>query len=113
MENESKKPRIQIRLGGLVIIIILGLILFKVDIKDKIESEQFQKNINYVTEKIQDFWKKYIVDPFKSKTGDLVKDLANQGLNQIQKSVDEKAGDLLDTKNLKSGLRTITEQEEE
>jgi hypothetical protein len=113
MENESKKPRIQIRLGGLVILIILALILFKVDIKGKIESEQFQKNLSYITSKAKGFWEKYITEPLKSKTGEFVKDLANQGFEKIQKSVDEKAENLFDVKSFKNGLNEITEEEEE
>ena len=111
MENESKKPRIQIRLGGLIVIIILALILFKVDIKTKIESEQFQKNISYITDKSMEIWEKYISGPFKSKTGDFIKDLANQGLDKIQESVNEKADSLLDTKNIQKGFDKITEEE--
>lgn len=110
MENESKKPRIQIRLGGLIIIIILALIFFKVDIKSKIESEQFQKNISYVTDKAQELWGKYISGPFKSKTGDFIKDLTSQGLDKIQESVNEKADSLLDTKNIQKGFNKITEE---
>lgn len=113
MENESKKPRIQVRLGGLVILIILALILFKVDIRSKIESEQFQKNISYVTEKTQELWKQYVSDPLKSKTGELVKDLADKGLNQIQKSVDEKANSLFDTRNFKNSFKMESTSEEE
>lgn len=111
MENESNKPRLQIRLGGLVILIILALILFKVDIRSKIESEQFQKNISYVTDKAQELWKKFISDPLKSKTGDLVKDLTDQGLNKIQESINDKTDDLLDAKNFKNGLNKMTEFE--
>lgn len=95
MGNEDKKPRLQINLGGLVVIIILALILFKVDIKSKIESEQFQKNTVYVTEKVKGFWVKYVTGPFKSKAESLVKDFATK----IQKSASEQAQGLI-KKNL-------------
>ncbi len=112
MENESKKPRIQIRLGGLVLLIILALILFKVDIKDKVESEKFQKNISYVTDKTKELWEKYIIQPFKSKTGEWVKDLASDGLEKIQESVNEKTKQLIDIDNIKIDTRkTIPEEE--
>lgn len=112
MENEKNKPRMHVHLGGFVILIILALILFKVDIKSKIESEQFQKNLSYVTDKAGELWKKYISDPLKSKTGDFVKDLANQGIDKIQESVNEKTDSLLDTKNIKYNLDKITEPED-
>lgn len=91
MGNEDKKPRLQINLGGLVVIIILALVLFKVDIKSKIESEQFQKNTIYITEKVKDFWEKYVTNPLKSKTGGLVKDFTGK----IQKSANEQAQSLI------------------
>jgi len=55
MEEEKKTSRLHINIGGLIILIILALILFKVDIKSKIQSPQFQKNITYITDQIKGF----------------------------------------------------------
>ena len=96
MNDDEKKSRLHIHLGGLVIIIIIILILFKVDIKSKIESPQFQKNYSYITEQVKTFWQKYISGPIKSKTGDLFIDMTNKGVKQIQ---DNLTNNLLKTEN--------------
>ena len=83
MENESKKPRIQIRLGGLIILIILALILFKVDIKNKIESEQFQKNISYIEDKFSKLWKNFIILPLQTKATGWLMDVSKEGVENI------------------------------
>ena len=84
MSNDKKKSRLHIHIGGLVILIIILLILFKVDIMSKIQSPQFQKNISYVEEQVKTFWQKYVSIPIKSKTGDLFINFTNKGLQQIQ-----------------------------
>lgn len=84
MQEEEKKPRLHIHTGGLIILIIILLILFKVDIKSKIESPQFQKNIAYIEGKFRSFWEDYFLSPFKSKASDMFIDLTNKGVKQVQ-----------------------------
>jgi len=84
MNNDERKSRLHIHLGGLIILIIILLILFKVDIKSKIQSPQFQKNYSYMEEQVKTFWQKYISGPIKAKTGDLFINFTNKGLEKIQ-----------------------------
>ena len=86
MADDERKPRLHIHLGGLIILIIIALILFKVDIKSKIDSPQFQKNYTYISEQIKTFWKKYISGPLKEKTGDMFVDFTNKGIEKIQEN---------------------------
>jgi len=89
MSDDERKPRLHIHIGGLIIIAIILLILFKVDIKSKIKSPQFQKNITYVETEIKTLWKKYISDPLKSKAGEVVTETLNNGVKEIQNSFTE------------------------
>ena len=89
MAEDERKSRLHIHLGGVIILIIIALILFKVDLRSKIESPQFQKNISYIEEQAKNFWKNYILNPLKTKTGSLFMDLTNKGLEQIQKNFSE------------------------
>jgi len=84
MAEDERKSRLHIHLGGIIILIIIALILFKVDIKSKIQSPQFQKNYTYITEQAKTFWQKYILNPLKAKTGTLFIDLTNKGIKQMQ-----------------------------
>ncbi|MFA6251609.1 MAG: hypothetical protein WC603_03220 [Candidatus Paceibacterota bacterium] len=84
MAEDERKSRLHIHLGGVIILIIIALILFKVDLKSKIESPQFQKNYTYITEQAKIFWQNYILNPLKAKTGTLFIDLTNKGLKQMQ-----------------------------
>lgn len=84
MADDERKSRLHIHLGGLVILIIIALILFKVDIKSKIESPQFKENYTYVTEQIKTFWQKYIMTPIKSKIGGAFVDVTNKEIKKIQ-----------------------------
>ena len=84
MADDERKSRLHIHLGGLVILIIIALILFKVDIKSKIESPQFQENYTYITEQIKTFWQKYIAIPVKSKIGDFFINFTNKEIKKIQ-----------------------------
>ena len=70
MNDDERKPRLHLNVGGLIILIIILLILFKVDIKSKIQSPQFQKNINYIETQVKDFWQTYIISPLNTKTGE-------------------------------------------
>lgn len=87
MRDDERKPRLHIHTGGLIILVIILLILFKVDIKSKIKSEQFQKNISYVEEQVKTLWQKYVMSPLKSKTGEVFIDVTNKGVKQIQDNV--------------------------
>lgn len=89
MNSDERKPRLHIHIGGLIIIIIILLILFKVDIRSKIKSPQFQKNITYIETEIKTFWKKYISDPLKSKAGEVVTKTLNDGVKEIQDNFTE------------------------
>lgn len=88
MEEEKKKPRLQINMGGLIIIIIIALILFKVDIKSKIKSEQFQKNITYVEDTIKGFYKD-ISEKIKDKTGTALVNFTGNQLEKMQTNFSE------------------------
>jgi hypothetical protein len=93
---DEQKSRLHVHLGGIIIIGIIVLILFKVDIKSKIQSPQFQKNYSYIEEQVKSIWQKYVLDPIKSKTGDFFIDFTNKGVKQIQ---DNFTKNLLNTTN--------------
>lgn len=84
MNDDERKPRMHIHTGGLIIFIIIILVLFKVDIKSKIKSPQFQKNLTYIEDTIKDFYKKNISDPLRIKTGDFFINVTNKELKKIQ-----------------------------
>ena len=84
MKDDERKSRLHIHLGGLIIFVIILLILFKVDIKSKITSPQFQENFSYIEGQVNIFWQKYILTPVKSKVGELFIDATNKGVKQIQ-----------------------------
>jgi hypothetical protein len=89
MNNDERKPRLHIHTGGIIILIIILLVLFKVDIKSKIKSPQFQKNIAYIEVTIKDFYKKNISDPLKIKTKDFFIKKTNEGLEKWQNNFSE------------------------
>jgi hypothetical protein len=93
---DEQKSRLHIHLGGLVILIVIILVLFKIDIKSKIQSPQFQKNITYIEEQVKVVWNKYILDPIKSKAGNLFIDFTNKEVKKIQ---DNFSQNLLKTSN--------------
>jgi len=85
--DDERKPRLHIHTGGLIILILILLILFKVDIKSKIESPQFQKNWNYIEEKVKDFWKNSILDPLKLKAGSFMMDIADKEVDKLKENI--------------------------
>lgn len=87
--DDERKPRLHIHTGGLIILIIIVLILFKVDIKSKINSPMFQKNYTYIIDQSKIFWEKYISTPLKSKAGDLFIKTTNMQLEKIQNNFSE------------------------
>lgn len=84
MDNDERKPRFHINIGGLIILIIIIIVLFKVDIKSKIQSPQLKENITYIETSIKNLWQKYILTPVKSKTGEIFMDTTNKALEKIQ-----------------------------
>lgn len=97
MKDDERKSRLHIHLGGIIILAIIALILFKVDIRSKIQSPQFKENVTYVTEKIKTFWQTYILTPIKTKTGELFIDITNKGIKKIQDNFTEKILKTTDT----------------
>lgn len=87
MNDDERKPRLHVHTGGLIIFIIILLILFKVDLKSKIQSPQFQKNISYIEEQVKTFWQDFILDPLKTKTSGLFIDLTNKGVEKLQENI--------------------------
>lgn len=84
MNDDERKPRLHVHFGGLIILAIILLILFKVDIKDKIKSPQFQKNVTYIEDTVKGLYTKYLVEPFKTKAVDLFKSTTDKELKRIQ-----------------------------
>ena len=87
--SDERKPRLHINIGLLIIITIIVLILFKVDIKSKIKSPQFQENITYVEGQFKNTWQKYIGEPIREKLGKYFVDLTNKKIKQIQDNFTE------------------------
>lgn len=94
MSDSEHPSRIHIHLGGLIIIIIILLVLFKVDIQEKIQSPQFQKNITYVEEQIKGVWDKYLKKPLVNSWNGLFNSLIDKSVNQIKKEINLKTPDL-------------------
>jgi hypothetical protein len=90
MSDNERRPRLHIHFGGLIILIIIFLILFRVDLKSKINSPQFQKNYTYITEQIGNFWHKYILDPIKLKLSNFIIDQTNTKINDFQNNFKNK-----------------------
>jgi len=87
MSEDIQKPRsnIHIHIGGAIIIIIILFVLFKVNIKSFIDSPQFQGNVNYIEQKGQDFWNKYLSKSFSYLWDNLIfGNLLSNGIKQIQ-----------------------------
>lgn len=97
MNDDERKPRLHVHTGGLIILIIIILILFKVDIKSKITSPQFQKNYTYIENQVTSFWQKYVSTPLKAKTGEVFVDFTDKGLEKIQNNF---ANNVLKTKSI-------------
>jgi predicted Holliday junction resolvase-like endonuclease len=84
MKDDERKSRLHIHLGGLIILIIIVLILFKVDIVSKVQSRQFQKNVTYVEEQAKTFWQNTIWNPIKTKLGNWFVETTNTEIKKIQ-----------------------------
>lgn len=95
MDNDNnKRGGLHINIGGLIIVVIILLILFKVDIKEKIQSPQFQKNITYVEDFFKDIWNNKLKGKVDNTVDDLTKDLVNTGVEGIQKTVNSKLDEI-------------------
>jgi len=99
MSEEVKKPGLHIHIGGLVILIIIVLILLKVDIKSKIQSEQFQNNISYIKGVAANVWDGAILGPIRSKVGEVFVNFTTDELEKLQNNFKE---DVLEIKNTDS-----------
>lgn len=99
MDKDERKPKLHIHLGGLFIIIIIILILFKVDIKSKINSPQFQANLTYIENQAKDFWNNKILKPFKLKVKDTIMNTVGNEIDRIQTNFSDK---YLDTKEIEN-----------
>jgi hypothetical protein len=84
MSEENKKNGLHIHLGGFIIFLLIILILFKVDIKSKINSPQFQQNINYLENQTKDLWIKYLKNPLMNGFNNLFNSLIDKGVNKIK-----------------------------
>ncbi len=85
MSDEVKKGGLHVHFGGLIIVVIILLILFKVDIKSKIDSPQFQKNITYV----ENVWKENIIKPIKEKLSKFFIKFTEKEFDRIQDNLKE------------------------
>ena len=94
MSDDERKPRIHIHTGGLIILIILLLILFKVDLPSKINSPQFSENITFLKTEATNFWNNYIIFPMKSSSGEWLKNTVdntvNGGIDKVQNNLSDK-----------------------
>ena len=88
-DNNEKKSRLHIHTGGLIVLIIIILILFKVDIKSKIQSPQFQENISFIGEQTTILWQKYIIGPIKTKGGEIFINYANKQLKDFEDNLNK------------------------
>jgi len=102
MDNDERKSRLHIHLGGLVILAIIALILFRVDIKSKIQNPQFQENYAYIEEQVKTFWQKYVSGPIKAKAGSFFIDFTNKELEKFQ---DNFSNNLLKTDGIDNDMK--------
>jgi len=92
MSNEGEnKPRLHIHIGGLIVLAIIALIIFKVDIKSKITSPQFQENITFIKEQAIILNQKYIIGPIKSTAGGLIVNYADNKLKEFENNLIEES----------------------
>ena len=89
-DEEKPKSNLHIHLGGVIIIIIVILVLFKVDIKSKINSPQFQNNIAYVEDFFVNFYNKNIKGFLENSVKDMSNKIVNTGIEGVQNTVNTK-----------------------
>ena len=90
--NDEEKPKsnLHIHFGGLILVIIIVLILFKVDIKSKINSPQFHKNITYIEDFFVNIYENNIKDFFEKSVKDMSNKIVNTGIEGVQDTVNKK-----------------------
>lgn len=89
-DEEKPKSNLHIHLGGVIVVIIIILVLFKVDIKSKIDSPQFQKNITYVEDFFVNFYNKNIKGFLANLAKDISNKIVNTGIEGVQDTVNTK-----------------------
>lgn len=57
---DDDKPKSNKNIIGIIIFIIIVFILFTTNIKSVVNSSSFQKNINFIEEKVVSIWDQYI-----------------------------------------------------
>jgi hypothetical protein len=87
--NENNHKSLHIHIGGLIIFVIIVLILLKIDLKSFVQSPQFQKNVDYIEEKVKNVWQNDIVKFIKNKAGKLIMNIAEKGTEKIQEGISE------------------------
>ncbi len=103
MKNDKS---LHVHTGGLIIFIIILMILFKVDLKSIVKSQQFQNNISYVSDYLKSFWNKYsimnllkmpssYVNDFVDTSVSKLKDEGRNTLNEAIQNNQEKVSNLL------------------
>lgn len=90
IEGEKKG----INWGWLIIFIIIILVLFRVDIKEKINSPILNKNIEYIENFFTDLWNNKIKQKFDEGINDISKNLVNTGIETVQDEMNEKLDEM-------------------
>ncbi len=85
MSDNEHRSRLHIHLGGLFVLIIIFLLLFKVDIPSAINSPRFQKNISYIKYQSVNIWDNYLSKPLTNSWDKLFNSLVDKGINKIKK----------------------------
>lgn len=94
MEENKEKKGLHIHLGWSIIFIIIIIILFRIDIKDKVNSPQFQKNITYIEDFFKDLWDNNVKSFYEKEISNLSKNLINTGIETVQDGVDQKLDEM-------------------
>lgn len=84
MNEDERKSKFHVHFGGIIIIIIIILVLANIDIKSKLQSGEFQKNITHIIDQGKIAINQYILNPLKIKTNQVFVDTTNKGIKQIQ-----------------------------
>lgn len=94
MEENKEKRGLHIHLGWSIIFIIIIIILFRIDIKDKVKSPQFQKNITYIEDFFKDLWDNNVKSFYEKEISNLSKNLINTSIETVQDGVDQKLDEM-------------------
>lgn len=82
MDDQKPKSNIHIHIGGIVLLIIIIFLLFKVDIKTSVNNPQFKSNIEYIEKKVEYVYENYIVKTFEY----IWHNLFNLGMQKIKEN---------------------------